>query len=157
MERRRDIVHFLGVETAGSAALAAFPAWSAILDLDAELRGVDLPLGATDDDYRAFVERVRQTRGAVVTAHKASLFRGAGGLFEEVGEDATHCREISVIRRSGGRLFAEAIDVRSITSALPEVLPDGLAPDADVVCLGAGGTAFRSIATFNSGEDFHTD
>ncbi|WP_222721583.1 shikimate dehydrogenase family protein [Actinomadura sp. HBU206391] len=136
---------FVGVLTAGSSIMKVFPRWAQALGLPTRrLAGHDLPLDASDADYRTLVAAIRDDPahlGALVTTHKIGVFQAAAELFDEVDDFARLCGEISSISKDGGRLIGHAKDPVTAGLSLEEFLP----PDhfrhtgADVVCLGAGG------------------
>jgi shikimate dehydrogenase len=136
---------FVGVRTAGSSIMKVFPRWAEVLGLPTRrLSGHDLPLDASDDDYRSLVTAIRDDPGhlgALVTTHKIRVFQGAGDLFAELDEFARLCGEISSISKEDGRLIGHAKDPVTAGLALEEFLPAGhfAATGAEVVCLGAGG------------------
>lgn len=136
---------FVGVTTAGSSIMRIFPEWARILGLPTDqLRGHDLPLDATREQYRSLVMEIHDDdghRGALVTTHKMNLYQAAGDLFDEVDGFGRLCGEISSISKQNGRLIGHAKDPVTAGLALEEFLPDGHFADtgAEVVCLGAGG------------------
>lgn len=143
---------FVGVDTRGSSIHRIFPRWAAILGLEAELVGRDVPLGAPADAFRAVVEEIRsdpQIRGALVTTHKVSIYRYARDRIDEVDPWAALCGEVSCLAKRDGRLLGWAKDPISSWQAFVELAgADYFArhPTAEVLCLGAGGsgTAFTS-------------
>lgn len=141
---------FVGVQTAGSAAFAAFPSWMAALGINGRLEGVDLPLDASDREYGDLVHRLRadDVAGAVVTAHKARLFEHARGELDEVDDRARVCREISVLRREDRRVIGDAIEPLSLGRALAAMLGAGYwrRSGGELVLLGCGGTASALMA-----------
>jgi shikimate 5-dehydrogenase len=119
----------------------AFPRWAAVLGLNATVRGVDLPRGSGPADFRAAVAAVRADRdclGAVVTSWKSALFAAAAEDFDELDPRAVECREINAIRHSNGRVLGSARDPVSVGRVVDGIWPD---LDADLLCLGSGGTA----------------
>jgi shikimate dehydrogenase len=142
--RMKEILHFIGVSTAGSSIFELFPRWASRLGLDAEIAGRDIPLGAEPERYREAVEEIAGDdgiRGALVTAHKVDLYRHARDLFAELDSFANLCGEISCISKREHGLIGHAKD--PITAGL--ALEHMLAPhywsrrDSRVLCMGAGG------------------
>ncbi len=147
----RSEIWFVGVSTAGSAALNAFPAWMDSLGVEADLVCVDLPLDAPDDTYGQLIARLRASAeviGAVITGHKARLFETARDQLDAVSDAARACREISVLRRDGNRVCGTAIEVRSSAAALREIVPEEhwATGARELLILGAGGTAAALVA-----------
>lgn len=141
-----DYMGFVGVSTAASSINKVFPRWAEILGLPTDrLIGHDLPLDASREEYRALVERIRDDehhRGALVTTHKMNVFAAASGIFDELDEFATSCREISSISKRGDRLIGQAKDPVTVALALDDFLPAGHfgRSGAHVLILGAGGS-----------------
>lgn len=138
---------FVGVQTGGSSSLRLFPAWLRALGIESgALVGVDLPIGAPADAYRAVVARIRDepgVLGALVTTHKIDLYRAAHDLFDDFTDDAALCGEVSAIYKRGGRLIGHVVDPVTCRQALAAFIPADhwRARRADVLCLGAGGAA----------------
>jgi shikimate 5-dehydrogenase len=147
----RTQIWFVGVSTAGSAALTAFPAWARSLGLDADLVGVDLPVNTSDDAYRQLVARFRASTeviGAVITGHKARVFETARDQLDAVSDAAWRCREISVLHRDADRVTGTAIEVLSSAAALREIVSEDhwATRGRHLLILGAGGTAAALIS-----------
>jgi shikimate dehydrogenase len=147
---------FIGVSTTGSSIFELFPRWARILELEAELDGYDIPLGAPPEDFRTAVERIAAddaALGALVTTHKVDVYRHAGELFDELDANARLCREVSCISKRNGSLVGHAKDPITSGRALGEFLaPDHWATGAHALCLGAGG-AGTAIAVHLAGSD----
>jgi shikimate 5-dehydrogenase len=138
---------FFGVTTGGSSIMALFPQWAQELGLDdVRIEGTDLPIHADLEIYR---ERVRQLRdnpdevGALVTTHKIDLYQACRDLFDEIDPLAQLCDETSCLSKRDGRLRAHAKDPISAGQTLDAMLAPGYftATEAEVLCLGAGGSA----------------
>ncbi|MDT0144520.1 shikimate dehydrogenase [Microbacterium sp. PRC9] len=145
---QRPTFYFVGVTTGQSSIRRVFPAWAEALALgDVEMTGIDLPLHAPDEDYRAVVEFLARdplSLGALVTTHKIDLFRAASDLFDEVDPLAALMGELSCIAKREGRIIASAKDPYSAGHALEALLPDqhfARNPQAEVFLMGAGGSA----------------
>jgi shikimate dehydrogenase len=134
---------FIGVSTAGSSIFTLFPRWAEILGIEASIEGYDIPLGAEPDAFRRPVEQIAGERallGALVTTHKVDVYRHAGGVFDELDENALLCREVSCIFKRDGAVVGHAKDPITAGRALADFLPaDHWAGDAHALCLGAGG------------------
>lgn len=134
-------VMFVGVSTAQSLIHRAFPLWAGHLGLDAEIAGVDLPVGTDRADYRRLLEDIRGDAGwlgAVVTTHKVALFEAAADRFDTLDDLARSCQEINAIRHCGDDLRGFARDPVSVGRVLDTIWP---AAHGEVLCLGCGGTA----------------
>jgi shikimate 5-dehydrogenase len=139
-------LYFIGVTTGQSSILKVFPRWSDALGLGARIVGVDLPLHAPDEDYRAVVGFIAQdplSRGALVTTHKIDCFRATRDLFDEIEPLAELMGEMSCIAKHGDTLVASAKDPLSSGLALDAILPSGhfAWTAAEVLVLGAGGAS----------------
>ncbi|MCR8670064.1 saccharopine dehydrogenase NADP-binding domain-containing protein [Agrococcus sp. HG114] len=135
---------FIGVSTGASSIMRIFPVWAEILELPTRrLEGHDLPLDATDAQYRALVEAIRDDpdhRGALVTTHKMALYAAASDLFDELDEFARACGEVSSIAKRGERLLGHAKDPLTAGLALDEIVgSQAFGGVRDAVVLGAGG------------------
>jgi shikimate 5-dehydrogenase len=139
-------MEFIGVSTAQSSIMRVFPEWAAILGLDAQIAGCDLPLHAPPEDYRAVVRRIRRDpmiRGALVTTHKLDLLAAARSDFDFLDPFAQLCGEISSISKRDGQLRGHAKDPITSGLALESFVPAGHwgRTGGHVLCLGAGGSA----------------
>lgn len=136
-------MRFVGVSTASSSIMKVFPVWAEILDLDAELVGLDIPLRAPAGRYRDAIEEIRSDpacMGALVTTHKIAVYDAARDLFDHLDEFASSVGEISSIAVRDGFLSGAAKDPLTAGLALEEVLAhDHFSGGAEVLCLGAGG------------------
>ena len=136
---------FVGVSTSGSSIRRVFPRWAHTLDLPTDvLVGRDVPLGTSEQDYRALVTSLRDdasVRGALVTTHKVGVHRAAADLFDELDPLAVTFGEISSIYRRDGRWCGAAKDPVTVRLALEEFLaPDHFAATGgEVLVLGSGG------------------
>lgn len=150
--RISDRFYFIGVTTARSSIMQIFPLWAELLEIDARIMGMDLPIACDAGVYRRAIERLRDDPvavGALVTTHKVSVHRHAGDLFEELDRWARLCGEISCISRRDGRLLGRATDPVSSGLALSEILPHTYwseHPHAEVLCMGAGGSGTAVVA-----------
>ena len=146
-------MYFIGVTTGQSSIMRLFPEWVTILGLgDAELVGVDLPIHADRDRYRRAVTEIKDdplSLGALVTTHKVDLLEATRDLFEDLDRYAVVCNEVSNIAKRDGRLVGFAKDPITAGRTLGEMLEPGYwdRTDAQVVCIGAGGTT-AAIAAY---------
>ena len=134
-------IQFVGVSTSGSLIHEVFPRWAPVLGIEAAIIGVDVPRGASPGRYRELLGAIRDDRdclGAVVTSHKTALFSAAGDQFESLDPLAVACREINSVRNDSGRLRGYARDPISVGRVVDEIWPE---LDADLLCIGSGGTA----------------
>lgn len=137
---------FVGVSTQNSSIMKVFPLWAEILELPTKtLRGYDVPLDATEQDYRDLVTQLRSDPshfGALVTTHKMKLYDAAAPLFDEIDPFGVACREISSISKPNGKLVGRAKDPITVGLALDDFLPATYFAErgAEVLILGAGGS-----------------
>jgi shikimate 5-dehydrogenase len=139
-------LYFFGVTTAKSSIMKVFPNWAENLGLkDAVIKGVDFPLHAPAESYRAavtFLKNDAKSLGALVTTHKIDLYRACRDLFDVVDPHARLMGETSCLSKQDGRFACHAKDPISSGLAL-----DGLLPErhfertgAEVFSMGAGGS-----------------
>jgi len=145
---------FIGVSTSNSMINKVFPEWSDLLDLNAELKGINLPIGATNEQYKSVLQEMRSDMncvGALVTTHKIALHNGAYEMFSSLDDFATACGEISCIKIVDNEIFGAAKDPVTAGLAIEEFLPKGyFKKGADVVVFGDGGAA-TAIAWYLTG------
>ena len=145
-------MYFIGVSTSGSSIMQLFPEWAKTFGLDAEIVGIDVPLGGNESRFREALQTVvadPMARGALVTTHKVSVFKHAAEIFDRLDDWASLCGEVSCVAKRDGVVEGWAKD--PITSWKSFIEIDGSDyfarhPDAEVLCLGAGGSgaAFTS-------------
>lgn len=139
-------LYFIGVTTGSSSIQRVFPVWAAQLGLTgARLQGIDLPLHAPAEDYRAVVEFIKNdalSLGALVTTHKIDLFRAASDLFDEIDPFARMMGETSCLSKSDAGLVCHAKDPISSGLALDAFIPEGHweRTGAQALSIGAGGS-----------------
>lgn len=142
---QRPTMYFIGVTTGSSSIMKLFPDWTKILAIDAQIKGIDLPLHADPADYRAVVEFIKQdplSLGALVTTHKIDLYQAAKDLFDYLDPYAQLFSELSSISKKDGRLEGYAKDPITSGLALDAFLPRNYwQAGGDALILGAGGSA----------------
>lgn len=153
----RPTLYFIGVTTRRSSINAVFPLWAERLGLgDCELRGLDLPLGAPRESYRAAVAQVQRdplARGALVTTHKVAVFRAARDLFDAVDPLTEELGEFGSIYKRDGRLHGRAVDPVTSGLALNAFwAPPGGRSAVDALVLGAGGAGTALAWRLSIGE-----
>ncbi|MDO9416753.1 shikimate dehydrogenase family protein [Pararhizobium sp.] len=142
----RPTLYFIGVTTSKSSIMKVFPAWAAHLGLkDAVIKGIDFPLHAAPEAYRAAVEFVKAdplSMGALVTTHKIDLFHACRDLFDEIDPHALFMGETSCLSKRGGRLVCHAKDPISSGLSIDGFVPPGHfeTTGAELFSIGAGGS-----------------
>lgn len=129
-----------------------FPLWSDALGLEAQIRGIDLAIGAHREDVRSSIETLvndPEARGALVTTHKVAVIEHAPDLFVQLDDWAHLCGEVSCIAKRSTGLHGWAMDPVTSWKAFVDIAGASYfaeRPGAEVLCLGAGGsgTAFTS-------------
>jgi shikimate dehydrogenase len=145
-------LYFFGVTTAQSSSRKMFPLWAEILGIpQAQWVGVDFPMNAPPEQYRAAVEQIKHdplSCGALVTTHKVNVLNAARNLFEELTPDALLCNEVACIYKDGMRLIGHAVDPETSGRAMQHFIPPGYwaRTKAEILCLGAGGSAVAIAA-----------
>ena len=147
-----DRMYFVGVTTGQSRIVDLFPRWAEALGIEAEIVGRDIPVKAPGVEYREAMAQILSdpaARGGLITTHKVAIFRYASDLFSAFDPWAQRCGEVSCFVRSGDRLGGWALDPVTVWKSLVDIVgPTYFAdqPEAEVLCLGAGGsgTAFTA-------------
>lgn len=144
-------LYFVGVSTGGSSIMTIFPACAAALGLEAEIRGIDLPVDAPPGRIRDALAAMRadpDAAGALVTTHKAAVYDSGRAWFDELDDWALLCREVSCIAFRSDRVLGWAKDPITSRQAYTALLGEDPWRDSstDVVCLGVGGAGL-ALAT----------
>ena len=126
--------------------MRVFPEWARALSLDAQIKGIDLPLHAPDDMYRdvaLYIKNDPLSLGALVTTHKLDMFRACRDIFDYADPYAERLGEVSSLSKRGSVFRAHAKDPVSSGRSLAEFVPDGFWAEhgGEVLVLGAGGSA----------------
>ena len=138
--------YFVGVTTGQSSIMRVFPKWAEALGLDAVMKGIDLPLHAPAEDYRAVAEFLKHdplSLGALVTTHKLDLYNACRDIFDYVDPYAEKLGEVSCLSKRDGQFRAHAKDPISSGRALEAFVPQNYwkEHDGEVLLLGAGGSS----------------
>ena len=153
----RPTLYFVGVSTGKSSIMRVFPRWAEILGVDADIRGYDAPPRAERDAYRTIVQHLRDdplARGALVTTHKIELLKSARDLIDELDPHAVTCGEVSCLSKRDGRLIGHAKDPITSAASWRAFVPPGHWRDgAEVLCLGAGGSAVAISVAVSAFDD----
>lgn len=141
----RPTLYFVGVTTAKSSIMQVFPKWAHELGIDADIRGIDLPLHAPPEDYRSvvdFLSESENTRGALVTTHKLDLFAACRNQFDYIDPLAELMAEVSCVSKRGGQLRCHAKDPITGGLAIDAIVPPDrwIDSSAEVFFVGAGGS-----------------
>ncbi len=153
----RPTLYFIGVSTRNSSIMRVFPRWAEVLGIDADIRGYDAQPRAERGVYRTIVEHLRDdplARGALVTTHKIELLKASRDLIDELDPHAVTCGEISCLSMRDGRLIGHAKDPITSAASWRAFVPRGHWRDgAEVLCLGAGGSAVAISVAVSAFED----
>jgi shikimate 5-dehydrogenase len=139
-------LYFFGVTTTKSSIMKVFPAWAKRLGLEgAVIKGVDFPLHAPPESYRAavaFLKSDPKSLGALVTTHKIDLYHAAHDLFDVVDARALLMGETSCLSKQEGKLVCHAKDPISSGLAIDGFLPERHfeRTGAEMFAIGAGGS-----------------
>ena len=145
--------YFIGVQTSKSSIMTVFPKWAQALGLHAEIKGIDLPLRAPDEDYRKVVQVLKQdplSLGALVTTHKLDLFKACRDIFDYIDPYAEKLEEVSCLSKRDGKFRAHAKDPISSGLALQAFVPPNFWEQngGEVLLLGAGGSSLAMSMYF---------
>ena len=144
---KRPTIYFIGVTTGRSSIMDVFPRWAAALGLkNAGIKGIDMPLHAPAEDYRAVVDFIKNdplSYGALVTTHKIDLFKAAEDMFDYLDPYAKMFGELSSISKQNGRLEGYAKDPISSGLSLDSFIPMNFWKDngGELFIMGAGCSA----------------
>jgi len=142
----KPTLYFIGVTTGKSSIMKVFPAWADYLGLkDAVITGIDFPVHAEPQAYRAAVAFIRDdpmSLGALVTTHKIDLFHACRDMFDAIDPHAKLMDETSCISKRDGKLICHAKDPISSGLAMDAFLPEGYftRSGAELFSIGAGGS-----------------
>ncbi|MDR1420613.1 MAG: shikimate dehydrogenase [Treponema sp.] len=153
---RRPSFYFIGVTTGQSSIMKVFPKWAGALGIDAEIKGIDLPLHAPAEEYRNVVNFLKDdplSLGALVTTHKIDLYRACRDMFDYTDPYAEKLGEVSSLSKHGNEFRAHAKDPISSGMALERFVPPRFWADhgGEVLLLGAGGSSL-AMSLYFSGE-----
>lgn len=152
----RKTMYFIGVTTEHSSIMKVFPKWMNAMGEDLVIKGIDLPIHADPEKYREVVSFIKNdplSMGALVTTHKIDLYNAAKDLFDYLDPYAVSFSELSSISKSedGKQLRGHAKDPITCGMAMEEFIPEGYwkaHPEANVMIMGAGGSAISMCAYF---------
>jgi shikimate 5-dehydrogenase len=149
--------YFIGVTTGQSSIMKVFPKWAKALGIDAEIKGIDLPLHAPADEYRKVVDFLKKDKlslGALVTTHKLDLYKACRDMFDFADPYAEKLAEVSSLSKDGGKFCAHAKDPISSGLALEKFVPPRFWKEhgGEVLLLGAGGSSLAMSMYFSRDE-----
>ena len=132
--------------------------------MDAEIKGVDLPLHAPDGQYREVADFLKYdalSLGALVTTHKLDMFRACRDMFDYIDPYAERLKEVSSLSKRGAgktEFRVHAKDPISSGLSLREFVPARFWADhgGEVLLIGAGGSAL-AISMYLTQELFGDD
>jgi shikimate 5-dehydrogenase len=142
----RPTLYFIGVTTTRSSIMRVFPAWAAHLGLkDAVIKGIDFPLHADQEAYRAAVAFIKAdplSLGALVTTHKIDLYKACRDMFDVIDSFALRMEETSCLSKRDGRLICQAKDPITSGLALDGFIAKGHfeRTGGELFSIGAGGS-----------------
>jgi shikimate dehydrogenase len=148
----KPTMYFIGVTTEKSSIMRVFPVWAKALGIDACIKGIDIGIHATDEEYREAVQFIKDdplSMGALVTTHKIDLFKACRDMFGYLDPYALMFGELSSISKANGMVSGHAKDPISSGLAMDAFIPQGhwqKYAGAQVCVLGAGGSALAISA-----------
>jgi len=151
----KPTLYFIGVTTGKSSIMKVFPKWAEALGLgDVCIKGIDLPLHAPAEEYRAVVDFLKHdplSLGALVTTHKLDLFTACHDQFDFIDEYAEKLSEVSCLSKKDGKFRAHAKDPISSGLALEAFVPENFWKEhgGEVLLIGAGGSSLAMSLYFS--------
>ena len=145
--------YFVGVQTGLSSIMTVFPKWAEALGLQADMKGIDLPLHAPAEDYRKvarFLKEDELSLGALVTTHKLDMFNACRDIFDYIDPFGEKLEEVSCLSKRDGKFRAHAKDPISSGLALEAFVPANFWKEkgGEVLLLGAGGSSLAMSLYF---------
>lgn len=145
--------YFIGVTTGSSSIMTVFPKWAEALGVDAEMKGIDLPIHAPAEEYRKVTEFLKNdplSLGALVTTHKLDLYHACKDMFDYIDPFAEQLEEVSCLSKLDGKFRAHAKDPISSGLALEAFIPENFWKDhnGEVLIMGAGGSSLAMTMYF---------
>lgn len=147
-------MYFIGVTTGKSSIRRVFDLWAKIVNRpDVHLVGIDLPIHAEPEAYRrvvGFLKNDPMSLGALVTTHKVDLLRACRDMLDVLDEGAISLHEVSCLSKSDGTFQGSAKDPLTSALALEAFFHanNWERTGAELVCLGAGGSALALASSF---------
>jgi shikimate 5-dehydrogenase len=151
---RSPAFYFIGVTTGQSSIMRVFPLWAKVLNIEAAMKGIDLPLHAPPSEYRRVAEFLKVdplSLGALVTTHKLDFFKACRDLFGYIDPFAEKLEEVSCLSKRDGCFRAHAKDPISSGLALETFVPPNFwaGHGGEVLLLGAGGSSLAMSLYFS--------
>jgi shikimate 5-dehydrogenase len=145
--------YFVGVTTGQSSIMKVFPKWAEILGLQADIRGIDLPLHAPPDDYRKAAQFMKDdglSLGGLVTTHKLDMYKACRDIFDYIDPFGEKLEEVSCLSKKDGQFRAHAKDPITSGLALEAFVPVNYWKEkgGEVLLLGAGGSSLAMSLYF---------
>ena len=132
--------YFIGVTTTKSSIMKIFPLWTRELGHpEIVIEGVDLKLHDTVEAFRQAVTQIKydpNSLGALVTAHKISLYEAVHDLFNYLDPYAQICGEVSSISKRDGTVEWHAKDPISSGLSLDAIMEQ--MPPASIIINATG-------------------
>lgn len=138
--------YFIGVTTSQSSIMKLFPLWAKKLNIEADIKGIDINIHAEAEVYREVVQFLKDdglSLGALVTTHKIDLYNAAKDIFDELDTYAKLFGELSCISKRDGKLIGHAKDHISSKLAMESFVPNDYweQNSGEVFIMGAGGSS----------------
>lgn len=150
IQLNKPTMFFIGVTTHNSFVNQVFCDWLKIINKDAELIGVNLPVGCDEKEYSKIVSFIKSqplALGALVTTHKVRLYNSTKQLFDNLPDPCNEFQEIGCIYKKGDALCGEVTDIFSVQSALYSFLElDYFSKRNSDFCILGGGGAGLALA-----------
>ena len=151
----KPTLYFVGVTTGKSSIMKVFPKWAKALELgDVCIKGIDLPLHAPAEQYRAVIDFLKNdplSLGALVTTHKLDLFTACHDQFDYIDPYTAKLKEVSCLSKRDGKFRVHAKDPISSGLALEAFVPENFwkKHGGEVLLIGAGGSSLAMSLYFS--------
>jgi shikimate 5-dehydrogenase len=150
---RTPTIYFVGVTTDQPSIMKVFPKWANALGLQADIKGVNLPLHAPPDDYRKAAQFLKDdglSLGGLVTTQKLDMFKTCRDIFDFIDPFGEKLEEVSCLSKRDGKFCAHAKDPITSGLALEAFVPANFWKEkgGEVLLLGAGGSSLAMSMYF---------
>ncbi|MFS0779939.1 shikimate dehydrogenase [Neobacillus sp. 3P2-tot-E-2] len=158
VKAEKPTFYFIGVTTQQSSIMKLFPLWAKEMGIDADIKGIDIPIHADKTEYQQvtrFLKDDELSLGALVTTHKIDLYEAASHHFDYLDPYAVNFHELSCISKKDGQFRGFAKDPITSGLSLEAFIPENYWKEyrGEVFIMGAGGSAIAIAAYLLNSEN----